>query len=495
MTFASSVVASAPAGFATPLLAVLVPSGPLPASLAALDTASGGMLGRLYAAGDFAGKRDELALLHPNGPTSRVLLVGVGKAAEVSRTALRRGAAAAAKRARVLGVPSLALHLTSEARGTVSAEDAGQVLAEGLAYGAWHYPDLKRPPEEPKPPLEQATILAPTDTAGIQAGHRTGAAVAAGQTLTRGLQVLPGNSCTPTYLASQAVDLGSRHGITVTVLDLAAIQKEKMGGLLAVAQGSVEEPRFIVLEYRGAAGAPIVLVGKGVTFDTGGISIKPADKMEDMKYDMSGAAAVLGTFEMLGRLKPAVHVIGLVPTTENMPSGSAVKPGDVITSHFGKTIEIINTDAEGRLILCDALSWARRYKPACVIDAATLTGAVVVALGGIASGVMGTDDALVEEVRRAGERAGERAWPLPLWDEYRDLIKSDIADVKNSGGRPAGTISAAWFLREFVEGYPWAHVDIAGTAYSDREDVTRVKGPTGNCMRLFSEFVLQRVGK
>jgi leucyl aminopeptidase len=214
--------------------------------------------------------------------------------------------------------------------------------------------------------------------------------------------------------------------------------------------------------------------------------------MEDMKYDMSGAAAVLGTFEMLGRLRPRVHVIGLIPSTENMPSGTAVKPGDVITSHLGKTIEVINTDAEGRLILCDALSWARRYQPACVIDIATLTGAIVVALGHTAAGVMGSEEALVEEIRRAGDRAGERVWPLPLWEDYRDLMKSDIADVKNAGGRPAGSISAGWFLREFVEGFPWAHLDIAGTAYTDREDASRVKGPTGMGVRLFSELVLAR---
>jgi leucyl aminopeptidase len=235
-------------------------------------------------------------------------------------------------------------------------------------------------------------------------------------------------------------------------------------------------------------------VGKGVTFDTGGISIKPAQNMEDMKYDMSGAAAVLGTFEMLGRLKPSVHVVGLIPSTENMPSGTAVKPGDVVTSLSGQTIEIINTDAEGRLILCDALVYARRYDPACVLDIATLTGAIVVALGHTATGVMGTDDALIADVRAAGERAGERVWPLPLWEEYRELMKSDIADVKNAGGRPAGSISAGWFLREFVDGFPWAHLDIAGTAYTDREDATRVKGPTGVGVRLFSEFVLSRQG-
>jgi leucyl aminopeptidase len=495
MAFTSSVTAQAAAGFATPLLAVLVPSGALPPSLAALDQQAGGALGRLYGSGDFAGKKDELAVVYPAGPANRVLLIGLGKPEDMSRTVLRRAAAAAGKRARTTGVASFALFVAPESLGPLTPRDVGQLIGEGLGFGVWTYNELKQPPEEKKPELERAVVLAPAETAAVEGGHSVGSAIAAGQTFTRGLQVLPGNTCTPTYLGNQALDLAKRHGFGVTVMDLAAIRKERMGGLLAVSQGGVEEPRFIVLEYQGAAGAPVVLVGKGVTFDTGGISIKPAEKMEDMKYDMSGAAAVLGTFEMLGRLKPKVHVVGLVPTTENMPSGTAIKPGDVIQTHFGKSIEIINTDAEGRLILCDALSYARKFNPACVVDAATLTGAVVVALGPIASGLMGNDDALIEEVRQAGERSGERVWPLPLWDEYREMIKSDIADVKNSAGRPAGTITAGWFLREFVSGYPWAHVDIAGTAYSDREDATRVKGPTGNCMRLFAELVLGRVGK
>jgi len=494
MAFTTSVSSAQPAGHATPLLGVAVFAAPMPPSLAPLDAQTSGAIGRLYASGDFTGKKDEQALLHVAGSAPRILMVGLGKAEESGRTMLRRAAAAAAKRARATGVPSLGFFLTPEARGQVTAREQGQVIAEGLAYGQWQYTELKLPPEDKKPVLEQAEILAPADTAEVRAGHDIGAAIGAGQSLTRQLQVLPGNTCTPSYLAAQAGELVRRHGLKGTVLDLAAIRAEKMGALLAVAQGSAEEPKFIVLEYEGAAGAPVVLVGKGITFDTGGISIKPSDKMEDMKYDMSGAAAVLGTFEMLGRLKPKVRVVGLIPTTENMPSGNAVKPGDVIRSHSGKTIEIINTDAEGRLILCDALSFARRYNPACVVDAATLTGAVVVALGHAASGVMGTDEALIDEIRRAGDRAGERVWPLPLWDEYRDLIKSEIADVKNSGGRPAGSISAAWFLREFVSGYAWAHIDIAGTAYSEREDPTRVKGPTGVCMRLFAELVLGRAG-
>jgi leucyl aminopeptidase len=235
-----------------------------------------------------------------------------------------------------------------------------------------------------------------------------------------------------------------------------------------------------------------VLIGKGVTFDTGGISIKPAQSMEEMKYDMSGAAAVMGTFEMLGQLRPAVRVVGLIPSAENMLSGNAYRPGDVVRSHLGKTIEVLNTDAEGRLLLADALSWSRRYEPAAVIDCATLTGAVVIALGHTISAVMGTDAPLIESLRRAGETADERLWELPLYDEFRDLIKSDIADMKNTGGRPAGSITAGWFLREFAEGLPWAHVDIAGTAYTDREPATQVKGPTGVLVRLFSEFLLAR---
>ncbi|MGH7500019.1 MAG: leucyl aminopeptidase [Gemmatimonadales bacterium] len=492
MPFETSVVAATPLGHETPLLALAVARGPLPPSLAELDRASGGALGRLAASGDFSGKRDEVVVLYPSGPAARVLLVGVGKADEVTRGAIRRAAAAAAKRARALGVPRAAFHLAAEARGTVSAEEAGQAIAEGLAQGVWQFNEMKRPPEEKKLSLERVDILGPTDTEAMSQGHRIGAAIGAGQTLARGIQVLPGNVCTPTYVAQTASEIAARYGFGITVLDKAAIEKERMGALLAVAQGSAEEPRFISLEYNGSGGAPVVLIGKGVTFDTGGISIKPAQNMEEMKYDMSGAAAVLGTFEALGRLRPPVHVVGLVPSTENMPSGTAVKPGDVITSMSGKTIEVINTDAEGRLILCDALSYAKRYQPAAVLDIATLTGAIVVALGHTATGVMGTDDGLIEEVRAAGERAGERVWPLPLWDEYRDLMKSDIADVKNAGGRPAGSISAGWFLREFVEGFPWAHLDIAGTAYTDRDDATRVKGPTGIGVRLFTEFVLGR---
>ena len=492
----TAAITRAPHDIETPLLAVLLPAGSgLPKSLDLLDKAGGGVMARALAAGDWKGKRDETLLLYPaGGKAQRVLLVGLGKPEEIDRNAIRRGSAVAAKRARTL-TPKITLVVPSEARGSASARDLGQVVAEGAAQGAWSFQELKQPsPDDKKPQLTAVELVVDqAQAADAEAGRQVGDAIAAGHELARYLQMQPGNVCTPSYLAERAKALAGAHGFVLTVLDRAAMKKEGMGALLAVAQGTQEEPRFIALEYRPLGdAAPVVLVGKGVTFDSGGISIKPAQNMEEMKYDMSGAAAVLGTFEVLGRLKPKLNVVGLIPSTENLPSGTAVKPGDVIKSHAGKTIEIINTDAEGRLILCDALSYAKRYKPAAAIDAATLTGAVVVALGYVASGVMGNDDALVAEVRDAGERAGERCWPFPLWTEYHDLLKSDIADVKNSAGRGAGTIAGGWFLREFVDGFPWVHLDIAGTAYTETDAPHQAKGPTAMGVRLFTEFLLKR---
>src|SRR5438105_9283799 len=383
----------------TPLLAVaLTQGGAVPASLAELDRAAAGIVGRAIASGDFKGKRDETALLYPSGAKpQRVLLVGLGKPGDVTRNSIRRAAAVAAKRARALGTTQFAFALAAEARNGVAAADVGQVVVEGAAQGAWAFTELKAAPDDPKPEVETVAIACDAKEAkALSAGERLGEAIAAGHFLTRYLQMLPGNVCTPAYLADRAKQLADQHGFSCTVLDRAEMRQENMGALLAVAQGSQQEPRFIVLEYRGAGAtdAPVALVGKGVTFDSGGISIKPAQNMEDMKFDMSGAAAVLGTFESLGRLKPRLNVVGLIPSTENLPSGTAVKPGDVVKSHLGKTIEIINTDAEGRLILCDALSYVRRFKPAAVLDIATLTGAVVVALGWVAIGRVGADEAL-----------------------------------------------------------------------------------------------------
>jgi leucyl aminopeptidase len=471
----------------TPLLALIVAQG----SAAAIDPG----IERAVATGDYKGKKDETLLVYGGGKAQRILLVGVGKPAEITRSSVRRAAAIAAKRARSLGTKALALAIAKEARGALGAAELAQVTIEGVAQGGWQFTELKKQPEDPKPEIESLElVIDASDKDEAEAGRRIGDAIAAGYLYTRNLQMQPGNVCTPTYLAEQARTLAEAHGFGVTILDRAQIKKEGMGALLAVAQGSAEEPRFIVIEYGGGTGAPVVLVGKGVTFDSGGISIKPALNMEDMKFDKSGATAVLGTFEALGRLKPKINVVGLIPATENLPSGTAIKPGDVVKSHFGKTIEIINTDAEGRLILCDALSYARRFKPAAAIDAATLTGAVVIALGHHAIGMLGNDEALLAEVRDAGERAGERCWPLPLWDDYRELLKSDVADVKNSGGRAAGTIAGAWFLREFVDSFPWVHLDIAGTAYLEGEGASHAKGPTAIGVRLFTEFLLKRAG-
>src|SRR6266545_2038888 len=378
-----SVAPSPPAEVETPLLAVALAEGAaVPASLVELDRTAGGFL-----------------------------------AGAVTRSSIRRAAAVAGKRARALGSRQLAFAVAPEARAGVAAQDLGQVVLEGAAQGAWAFTELKAAPEDPKPEVESVAIVCdPKEAADVALGQKIGEAVAAGHRLARYLQMQPGNVCTPSYLADRAAALAAAHGFGLTVLDRAALSKEGMGALLAVAQGSHQEPRFIVLEYRGAGdAAPVALVGKGVTFDSGGISIKPAQNMEDMKFDMSGAAAVLGTFEVLGRLKPKINVVGLIPATENLPSGTAVKPGDVVKSHFGKTIEIINTDAEGRLILCDALSYARRYKPAAVLDAATLTGAVVIALGAQAIGAMGNDAPLVGRVPRSREvghrRCEEFRWP------------------------------------------------------------------------------------
>jgi leucyl aminopeptidase len=478
-----------------PLLALAVeqiPNGKVPGMLLGLDASAGGALARVIEAGDFTAKRDEVALLYPARRPDRILLVGLGRAGEITRGAIRRSAGIAARKAVDLGTEAMAFAVALDTKVGVPSQAVGQVVVEGAVQGAWRFGQLKQD-DEKKPIRTLEIIAAREERSDVERGRRVGSALASGHVLARNLQVLPGNICTPSYLADIARRLAKAHGFKVTVLDRRHLEAHGAGALLAVAQGSRQEPQFITLEYRGAGrAAPLCFVGKGVTFDSGGISIKPAEKMEEMKYDMSGAAAVLGLFETLGHLKPKVNVVGLIPATENLPSGTAVKPGDVVRGLFGKTIEIVNTDAEGRLILCDALAFAARFKPACVIDAATLTGAVVVSLGHHASGLMGNDDKLLDEVRRAGDLAGERCWPLPLWDEYREQLRSDIADVRNIGGRAAGSITAGWFLREFVDGFPWAHLDVAGTAYldTDRPDIGR--GPTGTGVRLFAEFVLGR---
>ena len=474
----------------TPLLVLALGTGQsLASELEHIDGQTGGALGRAFTRRDFRGARDEM-LTVSGGDTGiqRVLLVGLG--AGNDRTgALRRAAAIAGRQANKLGVGRLAFFAQA------LTPDETEAIGLGLIAGAWDFKELKTPgpAEDERTPLTHATILS-ADGSTRDAAVRAASAIGAGHSLARRLGMLPGNVCTPAYLADTAREVGARHGMAVTVLGRAEMEQENMGAFLCVAQGTAQEPKLIVMEHmKGPPGAkPVVLVGKGLCFDSGGVSIKPAQGMEWMKFDMCGAAGVIGAMEAFGRLELPLNIVGLVGSTTNMPSGEAVKPGDVVRASNGKYIEIINTDAEGRLVLADVLVYAKRYSPAAVIDAATLTGACVIALGHSASGVLGSDDAMVQEVLDAGKRAGEPGWPLPLWEEYRELIKSDVADIKNSGGRPAGTISAAMFLREFVDGYPWVHLDVAGTAYTESDLGTVPRGPTGVPVGTFVEFARGR---
>jgi leucyl aminopeptidase len=474
----------------TPLVAIILDNNPaIPPRLAEKDDAVGGVIRRAIEARDFRGGKDEVLHVTMTGENPRrVLLVGTGPVTDRPNS-LRRAAAVAARQAVALGTGSLA----------VFAPDPGEREVEGIVTGiyagGWSYRDLLTPPPEPerRAPLERASVMVP-DSDEAQRGIASGVAIGEGHSLARTLAVMPGNLATPEHLAETAREIASRHTLKVTVLGRAELEAEGMGAFLAVAQGTPQDPKLIAIEYNGGApGAqPVVFVGKGLCFDTGGISIKPAHAMEFMKYDMCGAAGVLGAMEAIARLRLPVTVIGLVGATTNMPSGTAYKPGDVIRAHNGKTVEVINTDAEGRLVLADVLSYAKRYDPAVVVDAATLTGAVVIALGHTATAVFSADDALSAELIAAGRRGGEPLWALPLWDEYREIVKSDIADLKNSGGRAAGSISAAKFLQEFAGDYPWAHLDIAGTAYSEVDLVAIPRGPTGVPVGTFVEFARGR---
>jgi leucyl aminopeptidase len=473
-----------------PLLVLAFPTAPaIGPELGPVDAATTGALGRAIARRDFRGGRDEtLHLAGGERGIQRVLLVGMGTPTDRA-AGLRRAGAIAARQATRLGVGRLAFY--AGALNTTEFEAAGI----GLGIGAWDFKEMKTAPpaDEQRAPLDEVVVLA-ADAAVRTDGTRVATAIGEGLSLARRLGMLPGNVCTPDYLADTARDIAKRLGMLTTVLDRAAMQREKMGSFLAVAQGTTQDPKLIMLEYRKGPkdGKPIVLVGKGLCFDSGGISIKPAQGMEWMKFDMCGAAGVLGAMEAIGRLELPVNVVGLIGSTTNMPSGEAMKPGDVVQASNGKYIEIINTDAEGRLVLADVLAFAKRLSPAAVIDAATLTGACVIALGHSATGVMGNQEPLVQEVLDAAKRAGEPGWPLPLWDDYKDLIKSDVADIKNSGGRPAGTITAALFLKEFADDYPWVHLDVAGTAYTESDLGTVPRGPTGIPVGTFVEFVRGR---
>ncbi len=451
----------------------------------------------LLAAGDMAGKKDELFVLYPKkteASAKRVLLIGLGKTDKLSLETVRRGAARAAKKAQGLKSKSLAITLPS-VNGASGAQIAAAVV-EGVMLGLYKFDKFFKK-EEPKVLLDSVTILEDGESLQGSSSAEVKAAMDEAETITtaaifaRDMENEPSNNKYPETLANWAKEVGREHGVKVTIFGPKELTANKMVGILGVNQGSAKEARFIMMEYRGAPKsdtAPIVLVGKGITFDTGGISIKPAAGMGEMKGDMSGAATVIATLKSVASLKLPVNVVGLVSSAENMPSGTAMRPGDILTYSNGLSVEVDNTDAEGRLVLADALIWAERYKPKSVIDLATLTGACVVALGHVTTGMMGNDSSMMERLKRAGDSTYERVCELPIYDEYDELIKSDVADIKNVGGRWAGAITAAMFLKRFTN-YPWVHLDIAGTAISDSNGDYIPKGGTGVGVRLLTQML------
>ncbi len=469
----------------------------LSAEARALDSALGGRLKSLIARGDFSGRSGETLLLtEVAGPAAgRVLLVGLGPAKGYGRKAWRRACGAAVAALARTRIRSAAFGIERPAARELDDYTFGRTLAEIAGSTLYRINDLKTGKKPAAPALERIAV-GPVRGAGVRAARRGvqhGNAVARAASVQRDLGNLPANLCTPVYLAEQARALAKQYpSVRVQVFDEAGIRRLKMGCFLAVTQGSVQPPRFIVVEHRGgrAGAAPVVLVGKGITFDTGGISIKPAAAMDEMKFDMSGAAAVLALIGFAAEVRLPLRVVGLIAACENMPGGRAVKPGDIVTSASGQTVEILNTDAEGRLVLCDALHYARRFNPAAVIDMATLTGACVVALGSHHTGVLGNDEALIREILSAGVRSDDRAWQLPLTEEYAEQLKSNFADFANIGGREGGAITAAAFLAKFTQGMRWAHLDIAGTAYQGGPQ----KGSTGRPTPLLAEFLTHRAG-
>ena len=480
---------------ATPLLAVAVAeedgqavSPDLPGALGdALSSARTDMRGRV---GHVMIANTGLA----QGP-QRVAFIGVGERGAWDQEAVRRFAARAVRAAESRELASVSIHVTP---GDVDPSAAVQAATEGGVLASWRFSELSAAPdaeEAPTVPVEEIQIVLDVDSSEAAEGLRAGRAVANGQNFARTLQDRPGNIATPEHLGAEAEAMAAELGLEVEVFGMERIRKERMFALLAVNQGSDLEPRFIVIRhYGGKTDEPFVaLVGKGLTFDSGGISIKPSQGMEEMKFDMSGGAAVMGAMRAIAELGLPANVVGLIPSSENLISGKAVKPGDVIQTRGGKTVEVINTDAEGRLILADALDYAKELGVAAIVDMATLTGSVVSALGHHAIAVLGTDEQLIQDVRDAGQRAGERCWPLPLWSEYRKQLRSEVADMMNIGGRAAGTITAAWFLREFVGDVPWAHLDIAGTAYGTEPLPYQRKGGYGTPVRLLVEWLRDRI--
>ncbi len=465
-----------------------------------IDRASQGAV-RAVVKSEFQGRIGSTLILRDlTGVTAtRIVLVGLGKQADYNARAQAAGERAFAQvcvQARLTEGTSC---LAGIAYGTSTARDRARIAASSVGEATYHYDaSFGKPDPDARPKLKKVSLLvAKADQHAANEGLKEGRALAQGLSLARTLGNMPGNLCTPTYLGDTAKKLGREFkSIKVNVLDRKQIEALGMGSFLSVAKGSAEPPRFIVMHYKGKdaikktakSKGPIVLVGKGITFDSGGISIKPAGTMDEMKFDMCGAASVLGTMRAIAEIELAGEVIGLIPACENLPSGTANKPGDVVTSMSGQTIEILNTDAEGRLVLCDALTYAERFKPSAVIDIATLTGACVTALGSVNSGLFSTDDALADALLAAGKQALDPAWRMPLDDAYQEQLKSNFADMANIGGPPAGAVTAACFLSRFTKSYSWAHLDIAGTAWRGGKD----KGSTARPVPLLVQYLLNQ---
>jgi leucyl aminopeptidase len=467
----------------------------------AVDQAISGAIREVIADGDFQGKKGETAVFYPRGaiPAGRVVLVGLGLEEKFDLQAVREAAAAAAKRARELGVESFSSIVHGAGAGGFGLEAAAQAVVEGTILGLYRYRELKNEaPDRADPDTFSLVVFNPDDVPAAEAGAMSGQIVAEAVCLARDLVNRPANYATPGDLAEVAMEISSEFdNMRCQILSEEDAADLGMGAFLGVAQGSDEPAAFIILEHNPGREDldTLVLVGKGITFDTGGISLKPAENMDRMRGDMGGGAAVLATLYAVAALELPLHVVGLVPATENMPSGQAYKPGDVLMAMNNKTIEVLSTDAEGRLVLADALAYAGRFSPQAVIDAATLTGACVVALGrGVAAGLFSNDEGLCGRLQAAAETSGERLWRLPLYDDYLDRLESLTADLSNSGGRQGGVGASAMFLQQFAEGYPWAHLDIAGMSFEERPNTPKrpahlQKGGTGFGVRLLVQFL------
>ncbi|KQC10679.1 MAG: hypothetical protein APR62_11750 [Smithella sp. SDB] len=464
-----------------------------------IDKNSEGLISEIINNGDFEAKFSQISVIYTRGslPAQRIALIGLGKHKEFNLEKLRGVYAKVMQHLRNLNIKEAATEINLDLLPR-KKDQVAQAVAEGSLLGLYQYMPYKTVGREDLKEMEQLMIVADgKDFSLIESAIKKAQIITQAVYFTRDLISAPANEMTPSIMAQKAQEIAHRKNVSCRVLDKAKMKEMGMNALLAVASGSNQEPKFIILEYTGnkKKSLPIVLVGKGLTFDSGGISIKPAEKMDEMKTDMSGGAAVMGVIMAVADLQLPLNIVALVPATENLPSGSAYKPGDIVKSYSGKTIEVLNTDAEGRLILADALAYATEFKPAAVVDVATLTGACIIALGDDVIGMLGTDDKLKNEINKAAQTTGELVWELPLWENYHELIKSDIADYKNSSGRAGSTITAAAFLSKFVGDLRWVHLDIAGPAWTTKDKPYVPKGAAGVAVRLLVEFLRNRVHK